>query len=47
MLYYKRMYFTLYNRVTDAILELQEAQRDLEEMFMNSEECEDDEDDEA
>ena len=32
---YKEMYFQLYNRLTDVILELQQAQKDMEEMYIN------------
>ena len=33
---YKSMYFSLFNRVTDAIALLQEAQREMENMYLES-----------
>jgi len=32
------MYFELFNKITDVIIELQEVQRKTEEMYLNSEE---------
>lgn len=33
---YQKMYFTLFNALTDVIRELQEAQRKTEQMYVNS-----------
>ena len=35
---YKKMYHTLFNKLTDVIEELQEVQQKTEEMFIESEE---------
>ena len=35
---YKKMYFTLFNKITDVIEDLQEIQLQTEEMFINSSE---------
>ena len=34
---YKKMYFELFNKITDVIEDLQEIQQKTEEMYMNSE----------
>lgn len=34
---YKKMYFTLFNKVTDIIEELQKVQRETEALYINSE----------
>ncbi len=36
---YRRMYYRLFNRVSEVICELQEAQREAEEMFLNQREA--------
>lgn len=33
---YQKMYVRLFNKVTDAIVELQQAQRDMEQLYMES-----------
>lgn len=35
---YKEMYFELFNKITDVIIDLQEVQKKTEEMYLNSEE---------
>ncbi len=31
---YKDLYFTLFNKVSDVIIQLQEVQKDMEEMYL-------------
>ena len=33
---YKKMYFELFNKITDIIEELKEVQKEAEEMYMNA-----------
>lgn len=42
---YKKMYFMLFNKITDTIEELQKIQQLCEEMYMNEEDGKDDKDD--
>lgn len=35
---YKEMYFELFNKITDVIIDLQEVQKKTEEMYLSSEE---------
>ncbi len=41
---YKKMYYSLFNQVSDAIKQLQEAQKESEEIFIDTAEDADDKD---
>ena len=36
---YKKMYYILFNKITDVIIELEEVQKKVEEMYISEETC--------